>query len=349
MSVIKDSKQLESYLLSKGLSWEECQLPNTDEFGGLFPMRIPRFYADLINWKDPSDPLRLMVIPDIQEKNVKNYELEDPIGDKSHEPVPGLIHRYPDRCLLLFTTHCGVHCRFCFRRDVVGKVRPIDIQAVYKYLEKTPEIREVIFSGGDPSTFPSEFFENVLTPLSEIPHIKTIRVHTRGFVVDPTTFSQSWLKAFLGNGRSNRTIVLHINHPSEVTSELGEMVQKLKTAGVLILSQSVLLKGVNDNKETLLKLFNSLSEIGVKPYYLHHLDKARGTHHFRVSIEHGKKLFMSLRGQLAGYKLPEYVLDLPGGDGKVPVMWLRSKESGIYEVENFEGKLITYIDPEDES
>lgn len=345
MAIIKNSKQLELYLLSKGLSWDECQLPSADEFGGLFPMRIPEFYADLINWKDPSDPLRLMVIPSAQERDVKKYELEDPIGDKTHEPVPGLIHRYPDRCLLLFTTHCGVHCRFCFRRDVVGKVRPIDIQGIYKYLVKTPQIREVIFSGGDPATFPPEFFENVLTPLSEISHIKTIRVHTRGFVVDPTTFSQEWLKVFIGNNKSNMTIVLHINHPKEITSELAELVKQLRNSGVQVLSQSVLLKGVNDDKETLLRLFNSLSENGVKPYYLHHLDKAQGTHHFRISIEEGKKLYTSLRGQLSGYKLPEYVVDLPGGDGKVPVMWLTQKEKGVYEVENFEGKLITYIDP----
>lgn len=307
--------------------------------------RIPAFYRDLIDWSDPNDPLAKMVVPDERENQAQAYELGDPIGDHVHEPARGLIHRYPDRCLLLLTSYCGVHCRFCFRRDVVGTVLPVDVVGIQNYLTKHKEIQEVIFSGGDPGTFPPEFFKSVLKTIGKIEHIRLLRVHTRIFVVDPPAFSTQWLDAFLQNPDKTHVLVLHINHPRELTQELRGVVQALRSRGVMVLSQTVLLKDVNDNLETLSDLFSCLPTHGIKPYYLHHLDMARGTDHFRVSIEKGKRIFSSLRGKISGISLPEYVLDLPGGNGKVPVMWLRVKTPGVYEVENFRGQTVTYFDP----
>lgn len=341
---ISSTHELEQYLTTKGLGWEECRLPSKQTITSTFPLRIPLFYANLIDWSDPYDPLRLMVVPDEREKTVKDYELTDPIGDHAHEPVSGLIHRYPDRCLLLLTSFCGVHCRFCFRRDTVGKVLPVDIAGIKKYLSRHIEIREVIFSGGDPATFPPGFFRSVMKMLTAVAHLRTYRVHSRALVVDPGIFSEKWLEAFVAAGRNQCVVVLHINHPRELTKELVAVVLRLKQKGVMVLSQTVLLKGINDNEETLKEMFTKLIDAGVKPYYLHHLDKARGTHHFRISIARGIQLFGNLRGKISGYALPEYVIDLPGGEGKVPVMWLQDLGSGVYQAKNFEGKKILYHD-----
>ena len=337
-------EQLSTYLQTKQLNWSECYLPSPTEMGKYFSLRLPKFYADLINWKDPNDPLRRMVIPDPRELEARTYELIDPIGDHTHEPVKGLIHRYPDRCLLLLTTHCTIHCRFCFRRDVIGTPLPIDVVGIELYLSSHPEIHEIIFTGGDPATIPVAFLENILSRLKKIDSIDTIRFHTRSMVVDPSVVTDEWLAML--NDLSDKRIVIafHINHRREVTTELKSLCQKLSALRVTLLSQSVLLKGVNDNEAQLVALFKAIFAIGIKPYYLHHLDKARGTHHFRISIEQGRKLFEKLRGRISSYLMPEYVLDLPGGDGKVPVMWLSSLGGGNYEVLNFEGNKIIYHD-----
>ncbi len=318
---------------------------NSSETSGIanFPLRIPYYYADLIDWKNPQDPLRLIAMPQVQESNRKVYELSDPIGDHDREVVPGLIHRYPDRCLLFLTSHCKIHCRFCFRREVVGKVRPVNFIAIKKYLAAHPEIQEVIFSGGDPGTFPVAFLDNIRRQLAGITHITRWRFHTRVPAVDPDSMTSEWLdvvKMFVGT----KIIVIHINHPNEITPAVTRLVAKMLERKVLVLSQSVLLKNVNSSVETLKIFFTQLLEAGIKPYYLHHLDLAEGTSHFRISIEEGKNIFKALRGTLSSICMPEYVLDLPGGFGKVPVMWLEQVGEKEYKAKTFEGKEVLYKD-----
>lgn len=336
---------LENFIASKGLSWEQCKLPSWEVFSKTFAMRIPLLYAELIDWEDIDDPLRLMVLPDEKELNIADYELADPIGDERFEKVRGLVHRYPDRCLLFFTTSCKVHCRFCFRRDVIGMPRPADIEGCLKYLREHPEISEVIFTGGDPAVFSEEFLEQILPRIGEISHIKFVRFHTRALVMNPKMINERWLSKMSLLGRKKIVFALHINHVRELSPELKELVLALKNQGIEILAQTVLLKGVNDNTAVLADLFRGLGDVGIKPYYLHHPDFARGTKHFRISIEKGQEIFSGLRGKLSGHLIPEYVVDLPGGDGKYPIMWLKSLGKNTYEAVNFQGEKVFYVDP----
>ncbi|MFA6918244.1 MAG: KamA family radical SAM protein [Candidatus Gracilibacteria bacterium] len=296
-----------------------------------FPVLIPKFYSKLIDWNDTNDPLRKMVEFDPREEKIRKYELADPIGDKPKTVVPGLIHRYPDRVLLNLTNACAVHCRFCFRKNLLGKQKILtdaDLEKIYAYLEKHKEIWEVILSGGDPFMIPSGFLRKVLGKLGRIEHIRVIRFHTRIPVVSPGILVKNktieLLKKALGKAKK-LVVVVHINHPREITKEFQKTVREFQKIGALVLSQTVLLKDVNDNAKTLTELFRGLVESGVKPYYLHHLDAAKGTHHFRVSIEEGLKIFKKLRGNLSGICLPEYVIDMLDGSGKIPVYEIVSK------------------------
>jgi lysine 2,3-aminomutase len=324
---------------------DPATLLSPEESSGIrgFPLRIPYYYADLIDWKNPHDPLRLMAMPREIEKNVAAYELADPIGDQDREVVPGLIHRYPDRCLLLLTSHCKIHCRFCFRREVVGKVRPVQFAAIREYLTMHKEIHEVIFSGGDPGTFPPAFLDNIRRQLSDIRHIQCWRFHTRIPVADPSCITDEWL-AVLDRFRGKKVVVIHTNHPAELTSQVRCLVNKMLQKNILVVSQTVLLKNVNDDVPTLKIFFRQLVDFGIKPYYLHHLDQARGTSHFRISIAEGKNIFKALRGSLSSICMPEYVLDLPRGMGKIPVMWLEKITNTQYRAQTFEGITVTYTD-----
>lgn len=347
---IRSVDDLAAYLQTRGIDWAATSLPSHEQLQKLhqtFPIRIPQHYADLIDWKNPHDPLRKLVLPPLVEADQQPYELPDPIGDHDREVVPGLIHRYPDRCLLLLTTYCLVHCRFCFRKDVVGEVRPVDFAAIRAYLTNHQEVHELIFSGGDPLTFPVGFLMAMGQQLGPIDHIKQWRFHTRVPAVDPESVGISWLETLTNLAEKHRfkpIIVIHIDHPRELTSETTAFINHCLDRNIMLLSQTVLLKGVNDDERILAELFRSLVHVGVKPYYLHHLDRALGTHHFRLSIAEGQKLYQSLRGHLSTVALPEYVLDLPGGFGKVPVMWLEQLNDHTYQTETFEGKKVTYSD-----
>lgn len=343
---LRSSRDLAQYLTDHQLDWAACQLPDPVWLDSVWPIRIPTHYADLIDWRDPHDPLRLMVLPHPAETQSHTYEVADPISDQTHEAVPGLIHRYPDRVLLLLTTHCLVHCRFCFRKEVVGKVRPVEFIRIKEYLISHPEVQEVIFSGGDPFTFPAGFLETVHQQLQAAQQIKIWRFHTRVPVVDPQSVSPDWLNSLTNLTKQAQVVVVtHINHPRELTPTTKHLFHQLQQRGVRLLSQTVLLKGVNDQPEILAELFRQLLAAGVKPYYLHHLDRAYGTHHFRVSISQGKALVRQLRGTLSGLAQPSYVLDLPGGHGKVPVEWLIETTPGVYQVSTFAGQTVVYPDP----
>lgn len=306
---------------------------------------VPKFYSKLINWNDPKDPLLKMVEFDKRENEIHNYETVDPIGDKPKTVIPGLIHRYPDRVLLNLTQTCAVHCRFCFRKNLLGnKNLKIDFKKIITYLKKHKEIWEVILSGGDPLMIPEKQVKEIFKELGKISHIKNIRIHTRVPVVAPDLVKVSTFAKALPQGK-NLTLVVHINHPREITKEFTSIIRKFQKIGAIVLSQTVLLKDVNNKSETLAELFRGLIQSGVKPYYLHHLDIAKGTHHFRVSIEEGKKIFSKLRDNVSGICIPEYVVEIPGGLGKIPVDSLKKTGANTYTAKNFEGKIVKYVDP----
>ena len=332
--------QLKEYLISKG--WDMSRMEKHDswpEHG--FNLLIPKDYIDLINWYDESDPLRKMVLTSNLEQNIKEYEVVDPIGDESHSPVPGIVHRYPDRCLLMLTSACAVHCRFCFRKNLLTS-NTAHYQKSIEYLKEHTELWEVILSGGDPFTFTDAFMGKVIRDIRAILHIKMIRFHTRTPAVYPARITASFIQAI--QQAMPYTVVIHINHPREVTKDFTAAVRQLRDTGALILSQTVLMKDINDKAEILANLFKGLVEIGIKPYYLHHLDPAAGTHHFRTSVERGKQIMQQLRGHIPGICIPEYVIDTPGGYGKIPVFWFNHTEKDIYEAISFEGLKITYAD-----
>jgi lysine 2,3-aminomutase len=335
---------LQNYLTKKKWDLSRISFPDEQEIRKQnFSILIPKYFIDIIDWHDPQDPLRAMVLTDERENKRQSYELTDPIGDKAHTPVPGIIHRYPDRALLNLITSCAVHCRFCFRRDLLEK-SPANLQKSLEYLRNHTEISEVILSGGDPLTMTDAFLSHVLSELKKITHIKRIRFHTRTPAVYPQRVNTKFIQII--KKAAPASIIIHINHPREITKKFQDCIQKLHKSGAMLLSQTVLMKGVNNDAKILEQLFRGLVEINVKPYHLHHLDYAKGTSHFRISVEEGRQIMQKLQGSVSGICIPEYVIDTPGGHGKIPVSWFReTSQKGIYEAENFRGEKIQYIDP----
>ena len=272
-----------------------------------------------------SDPVARQYIPSDAEGVRLPQEDGDPIGDEAHTPVKGVVHRYPDRVLLKPANVCAVYCRYCFRREMVGPkavgapdiLSADEIEAALAYIRTHTEIWEVILTGGDPLVLSPEKLLHILQALDSMEHVKVVRIHSRVPVADPVRVSDALLGAL--KTRKALYMALHINHAQEVTAEVLQAVKALQGAGVHLVSQSVLLRGVNDSVEALEALFRALVEMGVKPYYLHHPDLAPGTSHFRLSIEEGQALMRGLQGRLSGLCLPTYMLDIPGGAGKIPL------------------------------
>ncbi|MGO9004882.1 MAG: lysine-2,3-aminomutase-like protein [Beijerinckiaceae bacterium] len=303
--------------------------------------------ADLIDRRDPRDPIARQFIPDPAELSVLPEERVDPIGDAAASPVEAIVHRYPDRVLLKLLHICPVYCRFCFRREVVGPGTPTHLSAAaldraFAYIADHDEIWEVILTGGDPLVLSPRRLRDVFARLRSIAHVRIIRIHTRVPVVEPALVGED-LVAALGASGKTLYVVLHANHPREFTLQARAACGRLVDAGIPMLSQSVLLRGVNDTVETLAGLMRGFVEMRIKPYYLHHADLARGTGHFRVSIEEGRRLVRALHGRLSGLCQPHYVLDIPGGFGKVPIGWdaLSGDETG-YEASDFRGMTHSY-------
>ena len=276
---------------------------------------------DLIDAADPADPIARQFVPSPEELTTAPEERADPIGDKPHSPVKGIVHRYPDRVLLMPVQVCPVYCRYCFRREAVGPshagLTPAETAAALDYVRNDPAIFEIILSGGDPLMLLPAKLAGLVAALNAIPHVQAIRIHSRLPVVEPERVTEG-LAAALASDKA-LYVVLHCNHPREVTAGLRAAARRLHAAGASLLSQSVLLKGVNDDARTLEALFRALLAARIKPYYLHHADLAPGTAHFRTAIEEGQALMRDLRGRLSGLAQPTYVLDIPGGHGKVPV------------------------------
>lgn len=278
--------------------------------------------ASLIDPADPEDPIGLQFLPDARELDLRQEELADPIGDDAHSPVKGVVHRHPDRVLLKPLHVCPVYCRFCFRRESVGpggeSLTADELAAALTYIEDHPEIWEVILTGGDPLMLSPRRIAELVKALAAIDHVKVLRWHSRVPVVDPTRISTELARA-LGGCTKSVWMAIHCNHPREITAAAASALARLADAGIVLVSQTVLLRGVNDSADVLDQLMRRFVELGVKPYYLHHLDLAPGTSRFRISIEESRALMRALRARLSGLAQPTYVLDIPEGHGKVPI------------------------------
>ena len=286
-----------------------------------FALTLTAEVAALIDPTDPADPIAAQFVPDPRELDARPDETADPIGDGPHEVAPGLTHRYPDRVLLKPTHLCRVYCRFCFRRDRVGdgeaNLSEADLDTAFAYVAERPEIFEVILTGGDPLVLSDRRLAAILDRLEAIPHVEVVRIHTRVPVVDPGRLSEATARMF--RRRFATWMVIHVDHARELTEAAAAALARLVDAGIPLLSQTTLLAGVNADAATLEALFRRLVALRVKPYYLHHLDRAEGTARFRTTVDEGRALMGSLRGRLTGIAQPTYVLDIPGGHGKVPI------------------------------
>jgi lysine 2,3-aminomutase len=305
--------------------------------------------ADLIELENPADPIARQFVPDARELIRDPAESDDPIGDDPRSPVRGLVHRYPDRVLIKLVAVCAVYCRFCFRRERVGPgsgtLSAAEFGGALDYLRARSEIWEVILTGGDPLTLSPRRIAETTQSLAAIPHIKVLRWHTRLPVAAPERVTKAMARALVAEGKTT-VVAVHANHPRELTESARSACRRLAAAGAMLVSQSVLLKGVNDDPETLIGLMRAFVETGVKPYYLHHGDLAPGTAHWRVPIARGQDLMRVLRARLSGLATPTYMLDIPGGWGKAPIgpQWIHCGEDGEHVVTDPQGIQHGYAD-----
>lgn len=287
-----------------------------------YAVAITPAMTELIDSADLHDPIARQFVPDARERETRPEENADPIGDNVHASVDGVVHRYPDRVLLKLVNACAVYCRFCFRREMIGPGRGglsrKALAAALAYIAAQPHIWEVILSGGDPLILSARRLKDVVARLAAIDHVKVIRIHTRVPAVAPEKITPALVRALRARGKAT-FVVLHVNHPRELTKEARAACGRLVDAGIPMLSQSVLLRGVNDDVDTLGALMRALVECRIKPYYLHHADLAPGTAHWRTTIAEGQNLMRALRGRFSGLCQPAYMLDIPGGYGKSPI------------------------------
>jgi len=288
-----------------------------------YAVAISPHLLSLVDPADPKDPIARQFLPSLEELNTLPEELADPIGDSAHSPVPFIVHRHPDRVLFKVVAACPVYCRFCFRREMIGPAKEnalaMDaLEAALAYIAGHPEIWEVILTGGDPFILNPRRMAEITGRLAAIAHVKIIRWHTRVPVTDPDRVTDELVAALHAPGATS-FVAVHANHPREFSTEAKKAIARLVDGGVPLVSQSVLLKGVNDKAEILADLMRAFVENRIKPYYLHHPDLAPGTSHFRVGIEEGLALVRDLRAKLSGLAMPNYMLDIPGGFGKVPL------------------------------
>jgi lysine 2,3-aminomutase len=308
----------------------------------IYPMRIPRYYYNLIHQK--GDPLWRQCIPSAYELMDSNSP-EDPLHEEEDSPVPRLTHRYPDRVLFLITDRCPMYCRFCTRKRMVGRTSTINEKTIamgLDYIRSHPEIRDVLLSGGDPLMVSDRKLERIISRLREIPHVEIIRIGTKFPCVLPSRITDSLCNML----KKYHPIYIntHFNHPREVTPQAKEACEKLAGAGIPVGCQTVLMKGVNDDPEILKELMHKLLMMRVRPYYLYQADLTRGTNHFRTRVEIGLQIMQSLRGHTTGFGVPQFVIDAPGGGGKIPLMpdYVVNFDEKEIVLRNFEGKQYCY-------
>ena len=312
-------------------------------------MAITPYYLSLMDLNNPCDPIRLQSIPTSFELYKASADMHDPLNEDVDSPVPGLTHRYPDRVLLLITDQCGMYCRHCTRRRFAGQqdaaLPTHQVDKAIEYIAKNPKIRDVLLSGGDPLLVSDNILENIIKKLREIPHVEVIRIGSRTPVVMP----QRVTKDLCNMLKKYHPIWLntHFNHPDEITSESTAACAMLADAGIPLGNQSVLLAGVNDCVHVMKDLVQKLVKIRVRPYYIFSCDLSEGLEHFRVPVAKGINIIEALRGHTSGFAVPTFVVDAPGGGGKVPVIpnYLISQTAGRVIVRNFEGVISTYTEP----
>ena len=309
-------------LVAHGLA-PAADLPELEKVAARYAVAVTPDMVALIDRDDPADPIARQFIPSADELVTEPSENADPIGDHAHSPVAGIVHRYPDRVLFKLVHVCAVYCRFCFRREMVGPGKATALShAAYHgaldYIRAHPEVWEVILTGGDPLMLSPRRLTQVMADLAAIDHVRIIRIHTRVPVADPARISRDMVAALKVKGATT-WVALHANHVREFTEKARAACADIIDAGIPMVSQSVLLRGVNDDVAALEALMRAFVECRIKPYYLHHGDLAPGTAHLRTTLKHGQQLMRALRGRVSGLCQPDYVVDIPGGHGKVPV------------------------------
>src|SRR5215813_12035121 len=325
-------------LVAHGLA-RASDLPELENVAARYAVAVTPEIAALIDVNDPNDPIARQFIPTAAELEIKPGERADPIGDDTHSPVAGIVHRYPDRVLFKLVHVCAVYCRFCFRREMVGPGKDSALpEAAYAralgYIREHREIWEVILTGGDPLMLSPRRLSEIMTDLAAIDHVRIVRIHTRVPVADPRRVTAEMVAA-LKVTNATCWVALHANHARELTDDARAACARLIDAGIPMVSQSVLLRGVNDDVAALEDLMRAFVECRIKPYYLHHGDLAPGTAHLRTTLAHGQALMRQLRGRVSGLCQPDYVIDIPGGAGKSPVgpSYLLSQDSFVGERE----------------
>jgi lysine 2,3-aminomutase len=318
---------------------------------GLFRVDVTPYFISLIHPEDPNDPVRKQVIPTDAEMVPFTSMMEDSLAEDRHSPVPGLVHRYPDRVLMLVTTQCASYCRYCTRSRIVGDPTATfsrnEFEMQLEYIKRTPQVRDVLLSGGDPLVLAPKILEEILTRLHEIPHVEIVRIGSRVPVFMPMRITQElcdMLEKF-----HPLWLNIHVNHPNEITQELADATNRLAKAGIPLGNQSVLLAGVNDCVHIQRKLVQDLVRIRVRPYYLYQADLVEGGGHFRTAVAKGIEILEGLRGHTSGYAVPQFIVDGPGGGGKIPLApnYLLSYSDHKVVIRNYEGYVTTYEEPLD--
>ncbi|MBA4379579.1 MAG: lysine 2,3-aminomutase [Anaerolinea sp.] len=316
---------------------------------GLFRVEVTPYFISLINPDDPEDPTRKQIIPRFEEMQAFTAMMDDSLAEDRHSPVPGLVHRYPDRVLMLVTTQCASYCRYCTRSRIVGDPAATFSRAEFEmqieYLKRTPQVRDVLLSGGDPLVLAPKILDEILSRLREIPHIEILRIGSRVPVFLPMRVTDELCNML--QKYHPFWLNIHVNHPNEISLELAEACDKLARAGIPLGNQSVLLAGVNDCVHIQRKLVQDLVRIRVRPYYLYQCDLVHGAGHFRTPVAKGIEILEGLRGHTSGFATPLYMVDAPGGGGKIPVMpnYLLSMSDHKIVLRNFEGYVTTYEEP----
>ncbi|MEM2963910.1 MAG: KamA family radical SAM protein [Candidatus Bathyarchaeia archaeon] len=339
---LKTLEELEKYFT---LTEEEVKGVELATSRKTLPMAISPYFASLMDPGDPQCPLRKQGVPTEKEGMFQPSDMNDPLGEERDSPVPHLVHRYPDRVLLLVTNNCAMFCRYCTRRRIVGRIEEAGIEELepaFQYIEGKRSVRDVLISGGDPLTLSTEKLERIIRRIREIKHVEIIRIGTRVPVTLPMRIDEqltSMLKKYHPLWMS-----LHFTHPREITPQVEQACRRLADAGVPLGSQTVLLKGINDSPLIITKLMHKLLTLRVRPYYLYQCDLAQGISHFQTPVETGLKIMESLRGHTSGYAVPTYVIDAPGGGGKIPIApnYLISYGNGRAVMRNYRGEVYEY-------
>jgi lysine 2,3-aminomutase len=317
----------------------------------LFRVDITPYYISLINPDDPDDPIRKQVVPTEKELVPFTAMMEDSLAEDRHSPVPGLVHRYPDRVLMLVTTQCASYCRYCTRSRMVGDpaatFSQADFELQIEYLKRTPQVRDVLLSGGDPLVLAPKILEEILGRLREIPHIEILRIGSRVPVFMPMRITQELCDML--QKYHPLWLNIHVNHPNEISAELAAACDRMSRVGIPLGNQSVLLAGVNDNVHVMRQLVQDLVRIRVRPYYIYQCDLVEGAGHFRTPVAKGIEIIEGLRGHTSGFAVPTFVVDAPGGGGKIPLQpnYLLSMSDHKLVLRNFEGFITTYEEPVD--